>query len=139
MISTYVSGRNMNVGDALTNYVNVHISRIESKYFGEFIASRVVFKKESRGIKFMCNIRLTCSRGVVYTSNSEHQSVYISFNRAATQISAQMRRTKTELHDDKPINVVKSKTFVEHNKSVGILDDDEIEVINVPALYGHKE
>jgi ribosomal subunit interface protein len=108
MISTFVSGRNMTVGEALTQHVDSTIQSIERRYFGEFITTRVTFKKEAKGIRFTCAIQLTCSHGNLYTSSAKDPSPYNCFNRAATHITCQLRRMKTALNDDKPVNLAKT-------------------------------
>jgi ribosomal subunit interface protein len=98
----------MRVGEALTLHVNETIAAIEKRYFGNFINSRITFKKEAKGVRFTCTIRLTCAHGAAYTSNTQHSSAYHSFNQAADHIASQIRKAKTALNDDKPINAAKS-------------------------------
>ena len=112
----HISGRNMTVGSALTEYVTTHIKKVEKKYFGEAISGHVVFHKMPRGIRFECSIRLICNRGNELHSVASGTSAYAAFNDAIRTIDARNHRIKVEKRDTKPINVAKVNLFNEHEK-----------------------
>ncbi len=131
----HITGRNMVVGDALTEYVRDHLHQIERKYFGEMVASNIIFRKARRGIRFTCTITLTCNQGLVLHSSASKTSVYNAFNQAHYIVAQRVRKFKNEIVDDKPINLRKRNIFAEHFRYVGW--SDEVEIIDIPALYGH--
>jgi ribosomal subunit interface protein len=136
MLTNHVSGRNMIVGEALTFYVSQHLTQIEHKYFGEMIASNVVFLKATKRLGFECSIRVTCNKGFVFTANSTQHSVYKSFNNAFSNISKQIYKKKVLLIDTKPVNHKKDKLFFEHTEPIV---DPDTEIFNIPELYGHSK
>lgn len=125
----------MSVGVPLSTYVIRHLNQIEQKYFGEMISSNVVFYKTHRGIRFECSLRITCNRGIVFASAAVKPYVYQAFNAVFDNVVSQIHKKKIIMIDTKPINMYKNNRFFELDTAV---KDDDSELIDIPALYGHK-
>lgn len=97
-----VSGRHMDLGDALAQHVQTQMETLSEKYFGRMVTCRVVFAKRSKGRNFTCNIQVLVGRKMHYASNAEFDDIHRCFNQASERMAKQLRRTKRALHEDKP-------------------------------------
>ena len=97
-----VSGRNMECGAALGEFVTTHLETLSQKYFGHLVTCRVVFTKMAKGHSYTCHIQVVIGRDLFYASEATFDNVYICFNRAYEHLAKQLRRKKRKLHEDKP-------------------------------------
>lgn len=97
-----VSGRNMMLGESLTNHVETRMLALSEKYFGRLITCRVVFSKAQKGIKFGCAVQVIIGHDLHYCSEAHATTVLGCFSAAYERLAKQLRRAKRELHEDKP-------------------------------------
>jgi ribosomal subunit interface protein len=92
-----VTGRHIDVGDALRGHVATEVEAIVSKYFDRALESSVVFDK--RGAFFECEVAVHVGRGIHARGKDEADDPYVAFNRAAEHIAKRLRRHKRRLRD----------------------------------------
>jgi ribosomal subunit interface protein len=97
-----VSGRNMDCGTALGEFVTTHLETLSQKYFGRLLTCRVVFTKNPKGHSFSCHIQVVIGHNMFYASEATFDNVHAAFNQAYEHLAKQMRRKKRQLHEDKP-------------------------------------
>lgn len=119
-----VSGRHMELGDALTQHVQTQMTSLSEKYFGRMVVCRVVFAKRSKGHASTCNIRVLVGRKLHYSSNAESDTVHRCFAMACERMAKQLRRKKRALHEDKPSGQTKELVFNELLKPEPPIRDD---------------
>lgn len=93
-----VTGRQMEVGSALTGHVEENLEQAVIKYFDRAIDAAVAFGRE--GPKFRVDITVHPGpRGMMVQGGGEASDAYSAFDVALERISKQLRRYKRKLTD----------------------------------------
>ncbi|HEY8874314.1 MAG TPA: ribosome-associated translation inhibitor RaiA [Stellaceae bacterium] len=93
-----VTGKQVDVGNALRRHVESALESILGKYFGTAIEAHAVFAREARLIR--ADISLHIGRGIVINSGAAASDHYLAFDAAAERLAKQLRRYKRRLHED---------------------------------------
>jgi ribosomal subunit interface protein len=96
-MSLRISGKNLDVGDALRSQVEGRIGDAVKKYFDGGFTGHVMLEREGSGFKSDCSIHL--DTGVVLHAEGRAQDPHASFDRAAERIEKRLRRYKGRLRD----------------------------------------
>ncbi|MET0605758.1 MAG: ribosome-associated translation inhibitor RaiA [Beijerinckiaceae bacterium] len=96
-----VSGKNMDIGDALRGRVEERVQVALGKYFGRGFKGNVTFAKEGARFRSDCILHLDSGRSL--QASGEAHEAYASFNEAADRIEKRLRRYKRRLREDHPI------------------------------------
>lgn len=94
-MSLRVSGKNMNIGEALRAHVAERLAAATGKYFDGGVAGHVTITPEGSGYRSDCSLHLTS--GVTLQADGRGQEVYASFDQAADRIEKRLRRYKSRL------------------------------------------
>jgi ribosomal subunit interface protein len=92
-----VTGKQIEIGDALRAHVEASLASILVKYFGTAIEAHVVVAKEAHLIR--AEISLHIGRGIVVNASAAVGEVYAAFDTAAERVAKQLRRYKRRLRD----------------------------------------
>jgi ribosomal subunit interface protein len=92
-----VTGKQIEVGDALRAHVEASLDSILEKYFKTAIEAHVVVAKEAHLIR--AEISLHIGRGMVVNAGAAVGEVYAAFDAAAERVAKQLRRYKRRLRD----------------------------------------
>ena len=92
-----VTGKQIEVGDALRAHVAASLTSILEKYFKTAIEAHVVVAKEAHLIR--AEISLHIGRGIVVNAGAAVGEVYAAFDTAAERVAKQLRRYKRRLRD----------------------------------------
>lgn len=92
-----VSGKNLDIGEALRGQVQDRISDAMTKYFGGGFSGHVTVAKDGSGFRTECSLHL--DSGIVLQSAGEAGDAYASFDQAAARIETRLKRYKTKLRD----------------------------------------
>lgn len=100
----HVSGKNVEVGESLTNHVENRMKEVTEKYLDKVNGIKVVFSKEAH--LFSCHIHanLTTNNNLMIRSIAENTDVYASFDNALEKIEKQLRRYKRKIKDHHKIS-----------------------------------
>lgn len=90
-----ITGRKINVGEALTGYVEDRLDAGVSKYFSRSIDAAVTIGKE--GHIFVADCHLHAPPGLNMRSHAEADDVYAAFDAAADKLEKQLRRYKRRI------------------------------------------
>ena len=93
-----VTGKQVDVGNALRRHVGSALEAILGKYFRTAIEAHAVFAREARLIR--ADISLHIGRGIVINSGAAASDHYLAFDAAAERLAKQLRRYKRRLHED---------------------------------------
>lgn len=96
-MSLRVSGKNINIGEALRTHVTDRLSAAAAKYFDGKVSGHVTIAPEGSGFRADCSLHLTS--GIVLQSDGRAQEPYASFDQAADRIEKRLRRYKSRLKD----------------------------------------
>jgi len=92
-----VTGKHIDVGDALRTHVTDRLEAAAEKYLGQATDAHVVFSKEGHEFQADCTLRL--GHGVVLQSKDRAGDIYACFDGAADKIEKRLRRHKRRLKD----------------------------------------
>jgi ribosomal subunit interface protein len=92
-----VSGRNIDVGDALRARINGRLTEATAKYFDGGFSGHVTIGKEGYGFRTECVIHL--DSGIVLEADAHAVDAYASADHAAMRIEKRLRRYKRRLKE----------------------------------------
>ena len=92
-----ISGKNINIGEALRTHVSERLKSVTEKYFDGSITGHVTIEPEGSGYRADCTLHL--ASGVTIQADGRAQEVYASFDQTAARIESRMRRYKRKLKD----------------------------------------
>jgi ribosomal subunit interface protein len=92
-----VTGKQIDVGDALRSHTQAALEDIADKYFGNALEAHVVFSREARLIQ--CHLQVHVGRGILVRSEADASEAYAAFDLAAERIGKRLRRYKRRLRD----------------------------------------
>lgn len=94
-MSLRVSGKNINIGEALRTHVTDRLTAASAKYFDGGVSGHVTISPEGSGYRTDCALHLTS--GIVLQADGRAQEPYASFDQAAERIEKRLRRYKSRL------------------------------------------
>jgi ribosome hibernation promoting factor len=92
-----VSGKNINIGEALRSHVRTRIDTAISKFSAGPISGHVTIEPEGSGFRADCTLHLVS--GMTLQVEAEAHEPYASFNRAADRIEERLRRYKRRIRN----------------------------------------
>ena len=92
-----ISGKNLDIGDALRERVNARIVEALSKYFDGGYSGHVTVEKEGFGFRTECAIHL--DSGITLHTEANAADAYASADQSALRIEKRLRRYKRWLKD----------------------------------------
>ncbi len=92
-----VSGKNIDLGDALQSYVSERLTEGVTKYFGRGAAGVVTFARERHVVE--CEMTAHLDSGVFLAAHSEAADAYGAFDTALEKLEKRVRRYKRRLKD----------------------------------------
>jgi ribosomal subunit interface protein len=92
-----ISGKNINIGEALRTHVSDRIKSVSEKYFDGSVSGHVTIEPEGSGYRSDCTLHL--ASGVTLQADGRAQEVYASFDQTAARIESRLRRYKRKLKD----------------------------------------
>ena len=92
-----VTGRQIDVGDALRHHTQAAVADIAEKYFSNAIEAHVVFSREAHLIQ--CDLKVHVGRGILVRSEADATEAYAAFDLAAGRIDKRLRRYKRRLRN----------------------------------------
>jgi ribosomal subunit interface protein len=96
-MSLRVSGKNLDIGEALRNQVADRVSGAIRKYFDGNFSGHVTVEREGTGFRTDCTLHL--SSGVTLQTDATAHDAYVSSDRAAERLEKRLRRYKRRLKD----------------------------------------
>ena len=92
-----VSGKNMDIGDALRQQVESRLSSAVAKYFDGSHSGHVTVARDGTGFRTECVLHL--SSGVTLEASGAAHDAHASFEQTADRIEKRLRRYKRRLKD----------------------------------------
>lgn len=92
-----VSGKNVDIGEALRSHIVGRVDEVLGKYFNGTSNGHVTVEKEGNGFRTECALHL--ATGVTVQAASSAQDPYKSVDAGIDRIEKQMRRYKRKLRD----------------------------------------
>lgn len=92
-----ITGKHIDIGEALQTHVKTELDEIVSKYAGRPTDAAIVFSKN--GHVYACEITVHLSTGLMINSKGQDPDIYPAFDHAAEKANKQLRRYKRRLKD----------------------------------------
>ncbi len=92
-----VSGKQLDLSDALCGRVSAHLENIATKYFGHALEAEVTFSR-ARSF-FTCDINLHAGRGLRLRGEGEALDANTAFDDAAEHIAKRLRRYRRRVNE----------------------------------------
>jgi len=89
-MSLRVSGKNINIGEALRVHVTDRVNALTGKYFDGSVTGHVTITPEGAGYRADCNLHL--NSGIVLQADGRAQDPYGAFDQSADRIEKRLRR-----------------------------------------------
>ncbi|MDP6815074.1 MAG: ribosome-associated translation inhibitor RaiA [Alphaproteobacteria bacterium] len=90
-----VSGKQIDVGEALRGHVEERLQNGIAKYFTNPIDAHVVFSREGQGYRVDCSVHV--GHGIHAQSHASAAEIYAVFDQAADRLDKRLRRYKRRL------------------------------------------
>lgn len=97
-----VTGKHLDVGDALRRHAESNLTASVAKYFDGAIEGSVVFTREAH--LFHVDISVHIGRGIKFQSHGEADDPYPAFDMALEHAAKQLRRHKRKMRDHHRVN-----------------------------------
>ena len=105
-----ITGKNIDVGDALRTHVVGRIEQVLDKLFDRGASGHVLFRRDGARFSSECAIHL--DSGVHLQSSGESTDAYQCFDQAADRLEKRLRRYKRKLKSHHPARVESAPSFV---------------------------
>lgn len=92
-----VTGKQIDVGDALRSHVEQELDQAVSKYFAGAIEAHVVFSREGSTFRSDCDVNV--GHGIKVQGRAQAGDIYAAFDGTAQRVAKQLRRFKRRLRD----------------------------------------
>lgn len=92
-----ISGKQIDIGEALQTHVQTQLDEIVSKYAGRPTDANVVFSKSAH--EYACEATVHLSTGLNATASARATEIYAAFEACAEKMEKQLRRYKRRLKD----------------------------------------
>src|SRR6266700_3572736 len=92
-----VSGKQVDLSDALRERVSTELTGITGKYFEHAQDARITFGRSRLG--FNCDINLHAGRGLTLRGEAEAADAYAAFDKASAHIGKRLRRFRRRVSD----------------------------------------
>ena len=90
-----VSGKQLDVGDALRTHVEERLQSGVAKYFSNSLDAHVVFSREGQGYRADCSVHV--GQGIHAQARAEAADIYQAFDQASDRLEKRLRRNKRRL------------------------------------------
>ena len=94
-----VTGKQLNVGEALRHHVETRLAEAVGKYFNHAIEGSVVSSWTGNGKQVRADISAHVGRGILMQGHGEGVDAHSAFEAASDRVAKQLRQHKRRLSD----------------------------------------
>lgn len=129
-----ISGKNIDIGEAMRVHVREKIDAAVSKYFPGSFSGHVTVEPEGSGYRTDCTLHL--SSGITLQADAKAQEPYASFDQAAARIEKRLRRYKSRIktHASGPGDVAGGEMVAKYILEAPADEEHEVEQDFSPAV-----
>lgn len=127
-----VTGKQLDVGDALAGHVEQKLQAAVGKYFDRPAEGMVVFSRDAHN--FRCDSSVHLATGLTAQAQAVSTDIYAAFEQAADRIEKQVRRYKRRLKNhhqsrQKPVEIAPANAYVLAGQTAEPGDETEPEAL----------
>lgn len=123
-----ITGKNIDVGEALRTQVSERLSGALGKYFDGGWSAWVTVAREGAGFRTECRVHL--DSGIDLQSRGHAGDAYLSFDQAADRLEKRLRRYKRRLKDHHAEGAGEPQTVMDYTIAAGDETEEEIEPVD---------
>ena len=128
-----ISGKQIDIGEALQTHVKTELDGILSKYAGRPTDASVVFSKSAH--EYVCESVVHLSTGLNAQATGKATEIYAAFDASSEKMDKQLRRYKRRLKDhhkerSQPVELSDAGSYILESRD----DDDEADSGSVNAM-----
>ncbi len=128
-----ISGKQIDIGEALQTHVQTELGETLSKYAGRPTEATIVFSKSAH--EYVCECIVHLSTGLTCQARSHDTEIYAAFDSCAEKMDKQLRRYKRRLKDhhkerSQPVELSDGASYILAANE----DSDEAEPDNISAM-----
>lgn len=110
-----ISGRQIDVGEALQTHVAQELGAVFEKYAGRPTDAHVVFSRD--GHAYVCEATVHLSTGLTTAAKAQANEIYSAFDKCAERMEKQLRRYKRRLKDHHrertdPVEIAAASSYI---------------------------
>jgi ribosomal subunit interface protein len=110
-----ISGRHIDIGEALQTHVQTELGAVVAKYSGRPTDALVVFSRNAH--EFVCEATVHLSTGLTTSAKAHATEIYAAFDLCAAKMEKQLRRYKRRLKDHhrdrpEPVEVLGASSYI---------------------------
>jgi len=128
-----ITGKNMDVGEALSSHVENHLAPTVTKYFSQAIDANVNFSRSGHGLRADITVH-PGPRGLVIQGGNDSEDAYGAFDGALERIAKQLRRYKRRLNDHHKNREVDDILIAQQYVMEPESDNEEVSIEGQPAI-----
>lgn len=134
-----ISGRQIDIGEALQIHVQKEMDEVLSKYAGRPTDANIVFSKSAH--EFVCEATVHLSTGLTAQAKAHSTEIYSAFDKCNEKMDKQLRRYKRRLKDHhrdraEPVEVFGASSYI--LASAEDVDDSEPDSLQ-PMIIAEME
>ena len=118
-----VTGKQLDVGDALRAHIEQNLSTAIGKYFANPTDANVVLSREAHNIR--ADIKVHVGRGIILQGHADAGDAYAAFDLAAEHIAKRLRRHKRRLRSHQRNKADTEKTLRAQQYVLAPLQEEE--------------
>jgi len=126
-----VSGKQVELSDALQSRVAAHLEAVTRKYFDSALEAHVTFSR-ARSF-FICDINVHAGRGLQLRGEGEAPDAHAAFDDAAEHIAKRLRRYRRRVNDHS--RDLAGRGSPEAGRQYTLREEEEPEAPNATATY----
>lgn len=133
-----VTGRHIDIGDALRGHIDENLPATVTKYFGRPTDAQVTVSKE--GHTFKVDIQVHVTRRLMVQGMGSAQDAYGAFDEALGHVGKRLRRYKRRIKEDKPHaepDILPAQQYV--LAATPDDDDESVEAGDQPVIIAEME
>lgn len=108
-----ITGKQIDIGDALQTHVKDGLDDTVSKYSGRPTDANVVFSKS--GHEHVCEVTIHLSTGLTVQAKGHDHEIYTAFEKCQEKMDKQLRRYKRRLkdhHRERPVELSAASSYI---------------------------
>ena len=135
-----ITGKHIDVGEALQTHVETELSQVLGKYAGRPTDAGVIFSRNAH--EFVCEATVHLSSGLTAQAKAHDTEIYAAFEKCAEKMDKQLRRYKRRLKDhhkdrENPVETIGASSYILASSEEG--DDDDGEGSLEPIIIAEME
>lgn len=134
-----ISGKHIDVGDALKTHVEQELQSVVQKYAERPTDAQIIFSKNSS--EFACEATVHLSTGLTAQAKAQAHEIYAAFDQCSEKMEKQLRRYKRRLKDhhrarSTPVELAGASSYILASEKDG--EDSEPESLQ-PIIVAEME